>query len=263
MEKTTFKISKMDCPSEENMIRMKLDGLPIQSLEFDIPNRKLAVFHEKGIEEIEKALKDLNLGSEKIGTEISELKILETDHKKEKQLLWTVLWINFALFLIEIVTGFIANSMGLVADSLDMLADAIVYGLSLYAVGHIASKKKKVAKLSGYFQMVLAVFGLVEVIRRFLGFEEVPAFQTMISISILALIGNAASLFLLQKQKSKEAHMQASVIFTSNDVIVNLGVIVAGIAVYFTKSKYPDLIVGSIVFILVANGALRILKLAK
>ncbi len=246
------------------MIRMKLGSFTqIKGMDFDIPSRQLAVFHEDSVQEIEKALKDLNLGSEKIGTETSEFEIKETDHSKEKQLLWTVLIINFALFLIEITTGFISNSMGLVADSLDMLADAIVYGLSLYAVGHIAAKKKKVAKLSGYFQMALAIFGLAEVVRRFLGFEEVPGFQTMIIISILALIGNAASLYLLQKQKSKEAHMQASVIFTSNDVIVNLGVIVAGIAVYFTKSKYPDLIVGSIVFILVANGALRIMKLAK
>lgn len=153
--------------------------------------------------------------------------------------------------------------MGLVADSLDMLADTLVYALSLYAVGHLASRKKKVAKLSGYFQMLLAIFGFVEVIRRFLGFEEVPGFQTMIIISILALIGNAASLYLLQKSKSKEVHMQASVIFTNNDVIVNIGVIIAGIAVYFTKSKYPDLIVGTIVFALVFKASLRILKLAK
>ena len=57
--------------------------------------------------------------------------------------------------------------------------------------------------------------------------------------------------------------MQASVIFTSNDVIVNIGVILAGTIVYLTNSKYPDLIVGSIVFVLVVKGAIRILKLSK
>ncbi|MDZ7612423.1 MAG: hypothetical protein U5K51_00860 [Flavobacteriaceae bacterium] len=62
-------------------------------------------------------------------------------------------------------------------------------------------------------------------------------------MSILALIGNGLCLYLLQKSKSKEAHMQASMIFTSNDVIVNLGVILAGGLVYLTNSKYPDLIV--------------------
>ena len=88
-------------------------------------------------------------------------------------------------------------------------------------------------------------------------------FYIMIIISILALIGNGLCLYLLQKSKSKEAHMQASMIFTSNDVIVNLGVIVAGTLVYLTSSKYPDLIVGSIVFFIVGQGAFKILKLSK
>src|SRR5690606_17922609 len=103
------------------------------------------------------------------------------------------------------------------------------------------------------FQLLLAIFGFTEVIRRFVGFEEIPAFQTMIIISILALIGNGLCLYLLQKSKSKEAHMQASMIFTSNDVIVNLGVIVAGGLVYLTNTKYPDLIIGTIVFAVVTR----------
>jgi Co/Zn/Cd efflux system component len=67
----------------------------------------------------------------------------------------------------------------------------------------------------------------------------------------------------MQINNALTAHMKASMIFTSNDVIVNLGVIVAGILVYFTNSKYPDLVVGSVVFFLVAKGAFKILKLAK
>jgi Co/Zn/Cd efflux system component len=153
--------------------------------------------------------------------------------------------------------------MGLVADSLDMLADSIVYGLALYAVGDTITRKNNIAKVSGYLQLTLAVLGLIEVVRRFIGIEPVPAFQTMIIISILALIGNTICLYLLQKSKSKEAHMRASMIFTSNDVIVNFGVIIAGALVFLTTSKYPDLIVGIIVFGIVGRGAFRILKLSK
>ena len=85
----------------------------------------------------------------------------------------------------------------------------------------------------------------------------------MIYISILALIANAICLFLLQRSKSKEAHMRASMIFTSNDVIINLGVIIAGIMVNWLSSNKPDLIIGTIVFALVIQGAFRILKLSK
>merc|ERR1711916_241151 len=105
---------------------------------------------------------------------------------------------------------------GLIADSLDMLADSIVYALSLFAVGGAVSRKKKVAKFSGYFQMGLAFLGFSEVLRRFFSESGTPLFQWMIVIAILALIGNLVSLWLINKAKSEEAHMQASAIFTSN-----------------------------------------------
>jgi len=73
----------------------------------------------------------------------------------------------------------------------------------------------------------------------------------MIVVSILALAANGLCLYLLQKSKSKEAHMQASMIFTSNDVIINLGVITAGLLVHWLNSNKPDLIIGTIVFVLV------------
>lgn len=253
----------MDCPSEENMIRMKLDGLELNRLHFDIPNRVLYVIHDKDITRITNALNELNLGASLIGTEETQEVTDTRSTSNEKKLLWSVLAINLAFFLIEIISGLLSGSMGLIADSLDMLADAIVYGLSLYAVGHAQKEKKRIAAISGYFQLVLAVFGLAEVVRRFLSFEEIPGFQTMIFISVFALTGNAVCLYLLQKSKSEEAHMKASMIFTSNDVIANLGVMAAGVLVYLTNSKYPDLIVGIVVFFLVAKGALRILKLAK
>jgi len=157
----------------------------------------------------------------------------------------------------------ISKSMGLVADSLDMLADAFVYGISLFAVGGTLVRKKKIAKIAGYFQITLAVVGFVEVLRRFLGVEKMPDFSTMIIVSVFALIANGICLYLLQKSKSKEAHMQASMIFTSNDVVINLGVIIAGVLVNYLDSNKPDLIIGTIVFVLVIQGAIRILKLAK
>ena len=86
----------------------------------------------------------------------------------------------------------------------------------------------------------------------------------MIGVSVLALIANGICLYILQKSKSNnEAHMKASMIFTSNDVIINGGIILAGILVNVLHSSKPDLIIGTIVFILVVQGALRILKLSK
>ncbi|MCD6331976.1 MAG: cation transporter [Bacteroidales bacterium] len=197
---------------------------------------------------------------------ISKTKKENTDVESsgiQKKLLWTVLIINFGFFIIEITTGLLSGSMGLVADSLDMLADSFVYGLSLWAVGSTLIRKKKVARLSGYFQLLLALSGIIEVIRRFILFENLPDYRIMIFVSVLALIANSASLYLLKKSKNQEAHMRASMILTSNDVLINTGVILAGILVLITQSNYPDLVIGTLVFLVVIKGAIKILKLGK
>jgi len=264
MRKTVFNISKMDCPSEERMIRMKLEGMDnIRSLEFDIPGRMLGVCHTESYEGIFEALNSLRLDTRLVSSEETGAAGAGETHRLERRVLLQVLAINFFFFALEILTGFIAGSMGLVADSLDMLADSIVYGLSLFAVGGTVARKKRIAAAAGYFQFALALLGFIEVVRRFLGYGETPDFHLMIIISVLALAGNSVCLYLLQKSKSREAHMQASMIFTSTDVIVNLGVITAGILVYLTSSRLPDLAVGTIVFVLVGRGAYRILQLSK
>lgn len=263
MNKSTFKISKMDCPAEEQLVRMSLEDVQaIEGLTFDLSGRTLDVFHTGDSGPIFQKLDSMALDTTMIGSEESALVPLE-DHANERRVLITVLLINFSFFVLNLITGIIAGSMGIVADSLDMLADCLVFALSLFVVGSTIARKKKVATASGYFQLTLAVFGLIEVIRRFLGFGEVPEYRLMIIISALALIGNSVSIYILQKARREEAHMQASYIFLANDVVINFGVIVAGLFVYLTASKFPDLVIGSIIFLIVARGSMRILKLAK
>lgn len=264
MNKSTFKVNKMDCPSEESLIRLKLQEFSsIQQIDFNIPHRKLSIYHHGEIEKIQNALSALQLGDQLITTEHVDT-VEQEENNNQKKLLWAVLAINFSFFVIEMTTGIVSKSMGLVADSLDMLADSFVYGISLLAVGGSVTRKKGIAKLSGYFQIILAVIGFIEVLRRFLGVEDLPNFSTMIIVSVFALIANGICLYLLQLSKrKKDAHMQASMVFTSNDVIINLGVIIAALLVNWTGSNKPDLVIGSIVFVLVLKGAFRILKLSK
>jgi Co/Zn/Cd efflux system component/copper chaperone CopZ len=267
MDKTLFKVPKMDCSAEENLIRMKLENLSsVYDLNFDLSRREVTVFHEGQLEQIEKSIRDLNLGGKMLSTGPTEQpgQTVITENKNQRKVLLAVLFINFAFFVIEMTTGVISRSMGLVADSLDMLADSIVYGLSLFAVGGTLMRKKRIARLAGYFQITLAVIGFLEVLRRFFGAENLPDFSTMIFVSVLALIANSICLYLLQQSKSKEeAHIKASMIFTSNDVIINLGVIAAGFLVSWLDSNRPDLIIGAIVFVVVIHGAVRILRLGK
>ena len=256
----------MDCPSEENLIRMKFEGLSqIKHLKFDLTRRELTIFHENNINEIEESLKQLNLGHKKLYTKKTDrISFDQNDNNDQRRVLWSVLIINLVFFILEMSYGFVSKSMGLVADSLDMLADSFVYAISLIAVGKSLVYKKTIAKIAGFFQIVLALIGIGEVIRRIIYPVEFPNYLTMIIISIFALIGNVICLYLLQRSRDKEeAHMKASLIFTSNDVVINLGVILAGLMVYWLNSSVPDLIIGSIVFFIVSKGAFRILSLGK
>ena len=107
----------MDCPSEESMIRMKLDSVGrISKLDFDIPNRKLTVFHNGNLEEIQEAIADLKFNEELISSEPTD-EVIAEEASNQSRLLWSVLIINFMFFVIEMTTGLISKSMGLVADT--------------------------------------------------------------------------------------------------------------------------------------------------
>lgn len=105
----------MDCPSEESMIRMKLaDIKEIEQLDFDIPNRKLTVFHNQNLELISKSIDDLNFNSSLLSTEEFDSTLLSKElDKGQASLLWKVLIINFTFFVIEILTGFFSDQWDL------------------------------------------------------------------------------------------------------------------------------------------------------
>lgn len=263
-----FKVAKMDCPSEERMVRLALDGLDsVKSLTFDLPNRQVRVVHEGSAQPINARLEPLGLGAELKNTEaaspeetiISPAALAETA-AKEASTLRVLLGINGVMFVLELAVGYLAQSAGLIADSLDMFADAAVYGLALYAVGRAAQTKLKAARLAGWLQLLLALGALSEVVRRFM-FGSDPESLLMMGMALVALVANVSCLLLISRDRESGVHMKASWIFSANDVIANSGVILAGIAVYWTGSRYPDLIIGLIIGFVVLNGARQILRL--
>lgn len=184
---------------------------------------------------------------------------MEARNEEERRTLRIVLGINAAMFLFEIVLGWLAQSTGLIADSLDMLADALVYTVSLYAVGKSDALKDRSARLSGFLQMLLALLVLADVLRRFLYGSE-PVSMMMMAVGTVALVANSICLALIAKHKDGGVHMRASLIFSANDVIANLGVIVSGGLVWWLGSRYPDLIIGTAIALLVLYGGIRILR---
>lgn len=163
------------------------------------------------------------------------------------------------MFIAEVMVGWIAESTALLADSLDMLADAAVYGMALYAASRSGGTQQTAARVSGVLQIVLGLGVLGEVFRRAL-FGSEPTSQLMIGAGVIALAANLICLRLISKHRDGGAHMRASWIFSKNDVIANTGVIAAGLLVMASSSSIPDLVIGVAIASVVLWGGVRILQ---
>ena len=251
----------MDCPTEEQLVRMALADVPgVGSLSFDLGARQLEAVHSGPVEGILGALAPLGMGATLDSTEPVTGAPRVAPDAAQRRALWAVLGINLAMFVVELAAGLWAGSTGLLADSLDMLADASVYSIALLAVGRGRAGQRRAARTSGWLQLGLALLVLIEVARRAVGGSE-PLDIAMVGVGLLALAANVTCLVLLAGHRRGEAHMRASWIFTTNDVLANLGVIVAGGLVWLTGSALPDLVIGTLIALLVASGAWRILRL--
>ena len=262
--RSVFRIPGMDCPSEEQMIRLRLAEAPVAALAFDLAGRRLTVEHDGDPQAILARLVPLGYGAE-----LAESHTLAADEAApaapaddaaEARVLWILLALNAVMFVVELGAGIWARSAGLVADAMDMFADAAVYGVALYAVGRAARYKLGAARLAGGLQLVLALGALAEVVRRIVG-DATPEPIGMMGIALLALAANVACLVLIARHREGGVHMKASYIFSANDVVANLGVIVAGVLVAWTGSAWPDWIIGLVIGAVVLTGAVRILRL--
>lgn len=184
---------------------------------------------------------------------------LDSDGVVQRKVLLALLLINGLMFIGEIIVGALAESTGLIADSLDMLADAFVYAVSLYAVGMSNRTKISAAKLSGLCQIVLAAGVIIDVSRR-LVFGSDPKSVLILCMGTAALAANLLCLRLIATHRRGEVHMRASWIFSKNDVLANFGVLVAGVTVHLTGTRWPDLIVGVAIAVIVLRGGLHILR---
>lgn len=186
----------------------------------------------------------------------------EPDSKQQRRVLWIALVLNAVMFVVEVSSGLIVQSSGLVADGLDMLSDAAVYAIALAAIGRTERFKANAALFSGLALLVLGVGLLIEVVRRVLEGSS-PEGAWMIAISAVALVVNIVVLRLLSMERSEEVHIRAAWIFTRADVVANSGVLIAGIAVWFTENRYFDLVVGAAIGAYVIREASQIISEAQ
>ena len=178
-----------------------------------------------------------------------------------KRILWAVIVINAVMFLIEMSAGKLAGSQALQADALDFLGDAFTYGLSLAVIGMSLKVLSTAALIKGISLLLMGlwVFGSTAYQFFVLG---VPKAEIMGAIGVLALAANVASVLLLMQYKDGDANVRSVWLCSRNDAIGNVAVMVASVAVWFTATAWPDLIVAIIMAGLFLRSAQLILAQA-
>jgi Co/Zn/Cd efflux system component len=157
------------------------------------------------------------------------------------------------------IAGWIAHSTGLLADALDMLSDAAAYAIGLVAIGRTARFKTNAAWVSGSVLLVLGVGVLIEVGRRVMYGDAEPVSGWIIGTALLSLAVNLTVLRMLAPLKSGEVHLRATWLFTRADVVANVGVLLAGVLVWWLSTPYPDFVIGTLIGLYVIKEALEIL----
>ncbi len=187
---------------------------------------------------------------------------LASSNAQDRRILLYVLLINLAQSALGMGVGVWASSTALIGAALDNLADASVYAVGIYAVGRSVRAKVVAARLSGWLLIGLSVLLVAEVIRRFMGSEAPIGPAMMVMAGVNAAI-NVYCLRLLKRHKGEDVNFKASAIFTSNDSIVNMAILVSGLLVLWLGSNVPDLVLGVVSALFAANGGREILEHAR
>ena len=180
-------------------------------------------------------------------------------HARQRRTILIVVWLNAAMFGIELVAGLVAHSTALLADSVDMLGDAIVYGFSLYAIGRGPIWQSRAALLKG---LIMAGFGVVvlgEVGTKLLR-GVTPDAEIMWTIAALAFAVNAVAFSLLWRHRADDINMRSVWLCSRNDVAANAGVLVAALGVSSTGSAWPDILVGLAIAALFGLSAVGVIR---
>jgi Co/Zn/Cd efflux system component len=177
---------------------------------------------------------------------------------KQKKVLWVVLILNAVMFVVEAGAGLLASSSALLADSLDMLGDALVYGLSIWALQKTALWQGRVSKVKGVIMSLLALGVIFDsFLKIFLPHE--PSGIIMLSIGVLALMVNSLCFYLIYQHREDGVNLRSAWICSRNDLLVNAAVLIGGALVILTSSYWPDIILGIFIGGYVLKSSLEVL----
>ena len=181
------------------------------------------------------------------------------DNQSLKKVFWTVLVINIVLFAIELGYGIVSHSNALLADSLDNLSDAFVYGISLFVVSRGMTAKANASLAKGGVMALLGFFVIGESVYKILH-PAIPVAEVMTMVGMVAIIANATCLWLLTRHKHADLNARSAWACSLNDVIGNVSVIVASFLVTYFHSMWPDVLISLMLATIVLHSSVGVIR---
>jgi Co/Zn/Cd efflux system component len=184
---------------------------------------------------------------------------IEALRDRQSSTLRIVLGINAVMFIVELTAGLLSGSVSLLADSLDMLGDALVYGFSIFVVARGARMKAIAALFKGGIMAVFGFFVLGQAVYRIV-FPQIPVFEAIGAIGLLALAANSICFVLLWRHRADDINMSSVWLCSRNDIVANVSVLFAAAGVWLSGSGWPDILVGLALSALFLRSALFVLR---
>lgn len=179
-----------------------------------------------------------------------------------RKALWIVASMNLGFGIAELIGGFIANSQALKADALDFLGDGSITFVALLALAWTAAARARVALVQGIFLAALGIW--VIAMAAWTALNAVPPeAELMGGIGVVALVINVSAALILARFREGDANVRAVWLFSRNDALENVAVIIAALLVAWTESAWPDLIVAACIAGLFIHSSTEIIRNAR
>ena len=180
-------------------------------------------------------------------------------HKDIRRVLVVVMMLNLLMFVLEFGAGIIADSAALMADSVDMLGDGLVYGISLYALDRSLRWRAGMALAKGAFILALGLGVIVQIVMKIV-WGQPPESGLMLAFGALALVANVSCVALLWPYRRHDVNLSSTFECSRNDVFANVGVIAAAFLVSMTASPWPDVAIAAVIAFLFIRSAIRVTR---
>lgn len=181
---------------------------------------------------------------------------------RDRKILWIVLALNFAMFIVEIWQGLAANSTSLLADSMDFLSDSFSYGVTIYVLARPLKMRAHASLLKASLMLLLAAGALGQGAHNLIH-QQTPEYLTMGWVGALALMVNVSSAMLLYRSRGRDSNMRSVWLCSRNDAFANVAIMLAAALIFFTGSLWPDLVVALFIAGLEGTSALKIIAQAR